>query len=801
MVHYLEVFLREIRRWFSRSEWMIRVLGLPTSKDTAIKPGLVIIQIDGLSHPQLIRSIDDGNMPFLKHLQKSEHYRLHSLYSGLPSSTPAVQGEFFYGIKTAVPTFSFMDRETKDVHRMYEPDSALAIEQSLEQQGNPLLTGGSSYCNIYAGGAEEPHFCASSIGWGGILRAMNPFVLTFFLLANIFSLVSTFFLLLIEIILAVVDCISGLIQGRDLAKELKFIPTRVTICILLRELITIGTKIDIARGLPIIHLNLLGYDEQAHRRGPTSRFAHWSLKGIDRAVKRIWRAAHHSKRRHYDIWVYSDHGQEDVLPYPNLHDHSIEKAIADVFETTINHINESSEKRGIQTQRARLLGGNKIQKLLSTYTDVTENTNNANPVITAMGPLGQVYSPYKLSKEAQNQIAEQLVVAAKVPLVIVKEGAKNAIAWIRNERYSLPEDRAHVFGANHPFLDEITDDILRVCHHKNAGDFVICGWHSGIPYQTFRLENGSHAGPGENETHAFALLPSDTLLPEKQQNYLRPYDLREAAQNILGQKEISLKTESNREKIKKNTLRVMTYNVHSCIGMDGKVSPDRIARVIARFHPDVVALQELDVEKIRTGSIDQAHHIARMLQMEYHFHPAIHIEEERYGDAILTHLPMKLVKADILPKISGSPSLEPRGAIWVEIEVNGICIQVINTHLDVRARPRREQLEALLGSEWLGHSDCRGTTIFCGDLNTLPTSALYRKISNRYKDTQLKSQKGIPRGTFFTRLPTARIDYIFVNNETDVVTTQIPNTELTRLASDHFPLITDIKLPNCYENN
>ena len=262
MVYQIEVFLREIRRWFSRSEWMIRVLGLPTSKDTAIKSGLVIIQIDGLSHTQLKRAINDGNMPFLKKLQKLEHYRLHSLYSGLPSSTPAVQGELFYGVKTAVPTFSFMDRKTKDIHLMYEPNSALEVEKYLIEQGEPLLKGGSAYCNIYAGGAEEPHFCASSFGWGGVLRAANPFVLIFFLVTNIFSLLRTFLLFILEILLAIVDCISGLIQGRDLIKELKFIPTRVSICILLRELVTIGTKIDIARGLPIIHLNLIGYDEE-----------------------------------------------------------------------------------------------------------------------------------------------------------------------------------------------------------------------------------------------------------------------------------------------------------------------------------------------------------------------------------------------------------------------------------------------------------------------------------------------------------------------------------------------------------
>ncbi len=240
----------------------------------------------------------------------------------------------------------------------------------------------------------------------------------------------------------------------------------------------------------------------------------------------------------------------------------------------------------------------------------------------------------------------------------------------------------------------------------------------------------------------------------------------------------------------------MTYNVHSCTGMDGKISPERIARVIARYEPDVVALQELDVKKFRTGSVDQAHQIAKLLQMEFHFHPSIHIEEERYGDAILTHLPIKLIKADILPKISSSPTLEPRGAIWVQVEVNGTPIQILNTHLDVRPRPRRIQLESILGADWLGHPDFNGTKVFCGDLNTFPSSVLYQNITDKLKDTAQKSIKGSPQGTFFTRFPATRIDYIFVNEQIEVLTTRVPNTELTRLASDHLPLITDLDTSN-----
>ena len=794
MVHRIEIILREIKRWLSRSEWMVRALGGPATKEKSSAAGLIMVQIDGLSRPQLQRAIDNKRMPFLQSLLNTEHYHLHSLYSGTPSSTPAVQGELFYGQTTAVPAFSFYDKDIDEIQTMYEPKVALEVEKMLAANGSPLLKGGSAYCNIYGDGASEPHFCASSFGWGGLLRAANPFMLIFFLITNIFSFLRTLALLFLELFLAIRDCIKGIINGRDLLAELKFVPTRVAICILLRELVTIGTKIDIARGLPVIHLNLLGYDEQSHRRGPSSLFAHWTLKGIDKSIKQIWRAAHHSTRRHYDIWVYSDHGQEDVTPYPSLYGIDVEEAINDVFNSEYTGSANKLKSRGIQTQRARFLGGNLIQKLLATYVDTQDYITDSTPVITAMGPLGLVYAREKLSFNKKEKLAIELATTAHIPLVLIVDDTGKVIAKTADGSYKLPEHGERLFGLNHPFKDEITKDMIRVCKHKNAGDFVIVGWYSGTDYITFRYENGSHAGPGPNETHAFALLPKDTLLENRTQEYLRPIHLREAAQHHLNP-EVNTHTKNiSKTRFKKHSIRIMTYNVHSCIGMDGRISPERIARVIARYKPDIVALQELDVKKYRTGDVDQAHYLARALEMKFHFHPAIHIEEEKYGDAILTHLPMELIKADILPSTPTLPAGEPRGAIWVHIDAYGKLIHVINSHLDVRTRPRQEQIRALLGNEWLSHPKCNGPKIFCGDFNAIPSSYVYKAVANSMKDSQLKSNNARPEPTFFTRFPTARIDHIFVDNKANVAKTFVPNTELTRIASDHFPLIADIFL-------
>ncbi len=795
MIYTTERLLRRARRLISRSEWAVRLLRLPKSETTATEPGLVIIQVDGLSHSQLCAAMESGKMPFLQRLLAEEHYRLHEHYSGLPSSTPAVQAELFYGVKGAVPAFGYFDRSLRRHVSMLDTDVAAAVERELESRGTPLLEGGSAYADIFTGGAAESHFCPASFGWGSLLRAANPLGLGFLVLTNALAILRTGVLLVVECGLAVVDCIRGLIAGQDLLDELKFVPTRVAICILIREFATLGAEIDVARGLPVVHLNYLGYDEQAHRRGPTSKFATWSLKGIDRSIARVWRAAKRSARRDYDIWVYSDHGQEKSIPYSARNGRSIEEAVTAAFgDLAREDPQPGGGLPGIQSQRARLLGGKWLQRVLPSHDQAEAAESAGQPVVAAVGPVAFVYSKAELTPVQRPRLAEALVRTAKVPLVLASDGPASVRVWSADGERRLPDDKEAILGGDHPFLEEVSRDLIDLCRHPNAGDFVLCGWSKGGPAYSFPNENGAHAGPGHEETRGFALLPGDTALPRRDRQHLRPLDLRQSALHILGRRPLRDSKVSAFSRAKGRILRVMTYNVHRCTGMDGTHSPERVARVIAQYRPDVIALQELDAHRSRTGGVDQAHIIATYLQMEWQFHPAIRLEEELYGDAVLTHLPMRLVRAGNLPG-QKAPRLEPRGALWVAISVAGREIQVINTHLGLTPRERRLQVDTLLGPQWLGHPDCRPPTIFCGDLNAVPSSAACRDLRRRLKDVQADLAGLRPSKTFFGRYPAARIDHIFVDPDIEVTNVEVPRTNLTRVASDHLPLIVDLRIP------
>ena len=233
--------------------------------------------------------------------------------------------------------------------------------------------------------------------------------------------------------------------------------------------------------------------------------------------------------------------------------------------------------------------------------------------------------------------------------------------------------------------------------------------------------------------------------------------------------------------------RLLTYNVHRCRGTDRRVVPARIAAIIAATGADVVALQELDVNRARTGWVDQARFLAEALDMAVHFHPAWDLAEERFGDAVLSRFPMKLVHAAKLP---GHPRgwRARRGALWVQVECAGRAVQIINTHLGLVRHERQTQTDALFGPHWLGHPGCRPPLVLCGDFNSGPRSRIHRRLRESLRDVHRSL-------TYPTRLPVASLDHVFLSAEFVVHHVEVVKTPLTRVASDHYPLLVDLSLP------
>ncbi len=752
-----------------------------------------MVQIDGLSRTQLEYALKTGRMPFLKSLLEKEHYETHSFYSGLPSSTSAVQGELFYGVRSVVPAFGFRDHQTGKLERMFARDIASDVQAKLESQGEGLLIDGSSYCNIYSGGANEVHYCASSFGWDEFIETISPFRLVLVLVLHLGLLIRTLALMMIEFILATIDFVKGVSLGRRFWQELIMIPARVVVVVLLRELSTIGAGNDAARGLPIIHLNLLGYDEQAQRRGPGSRYAHWSLRGIDSSIRRLWKAAHRGAGREYDFWVYSDHGQQTTSPYQLKQGKLIQQVVAETAGEIEAASSIADKKLARIPSRANWLGFGWLVRFLIGEQDY--DTRSRSPVIQTVtsGSMGLVYFLNSELKQRRHEIARRLVRDQHVPMAVFAQPKNQATVITAQGEYNLPSDAIQVFGADHPFLDDVTEDLIRLCQHSDAGDILLLGWTHRIQSTSFVLQNGAHTGPGIEETKGFALMPCDAPIVPSIKRYLRPMDLRVAAQRFLHRDRMTKPFQSRWEPPKRQ-LRVLTYNVHACVGMDGQLSPERIARVISQTGANIICLQELDVFRERSGNLDQAHEIAKHLEMEFHFHPAWHIEEERFGNSILTRFPMRKSRGRGLHHYKEGRSR--RGALWVEIDVEErISLQLITAHLSLY--PKEQLLQATeLVDQWIKPASQHGPIVLCGDFNARPNNPAYKAINQVLWDVESFDEQIRPAGTYFSPRPVARLDHIFVSGGLQVKNCQVISTRLAKSASDHLPLMTDLRIPD-----
>jgi endonuclease/exonuclease/phosphatase family metal-dependent hydrolase len=241
-------------------------------------------------------------------------------------------------------------------------------------------------------------------------------------------------------------------------------------------------------------------------------------------------------------------------------------------------------------------------------------------------------------------------------------------------------------------------------------------------------------------------------------------------------------------------LRIATYNVHGCMGMDRQRSEARIADVIAEMSVDVVALQEVDRGRRRSASADQTKMIAEQLGWYSHFHPAMRKDDEHYGNAILSRYQLDFRRAVDLP---GRPPFfcrENRAAIEVNVETNLGKVHIINTHLGLGWRERFVQAQLFTSAEWRAAIAADTPLILVGDFNSLRGSRPYRTLNRHLRDVRDLIPATRPTPTFPTRLPLLAVDHIFVNQAIRPLSVTVHRSPLARTASDHFPLMAEFVL-------
>jgi endonuclease/exonuclease/phosphatase family metal-dependent hydrolase len=225
---------------------------------------------------------------------------------------------------------------------------------------------------------------------------------------------------------------------------------------------------------------------------------------------------------------------------------------------------------------------------------------------------------------------------------------------------------------------------------------------------------------------------------------------------------------------------VLSYNVHRCIGTDGRMDPARIARVIRELAPHIVGLQEVDSRSAPHHGSLQLEHLAEATGMTAVAGPTILQHERFYGNALLTSCPVLAVRrVDIT-----LPGREPRGLLDCDLLFDGHIARVLVTHLGLRFHERRYQVQRLL--EALA-SDHGGVVILLGDINEWWPHG----VSTRWLDERLGPAPRLR--TFPSRLPLLALDRIWAHPLSALQDVRVHRTALTRIASDHLPLVASVR--------
>ena len=220
-----------------------------------------------------------------------------------------------------------------------------------------------------------------------------------------------------------------------------------------------------------------------------------------------------------------------------------------------------------------------------------------------------------------------------------------------------------------------------------------------------------------------------------------------------------------------------SYNIHSCIGLDRRRSPERIASVLRELDCDIYALQEVDNEPGEEDDSQQLEYLSQAMDMAAV--PGLRIVRHsgEYGNALLTRFPVISVHRHDL---SYGRWLEPRGALDVELDVGGRALRVIATHLGLSRSERRFQWRQLLAA--IASSPPDHPTIVLGDMNEWFPRAGTLRDANKILGEALAPPE------FPSFAPFLALTRIWVRPVEAIVSVAVHRSQLAKRASDHLPL-------------
>lgn len=239
-----------------------------------------------------------------------------------------------------------------------------------------------------------------------------------------------------------------------------------------------------------------------------------------------------------------------------------------------------------------------------------------------------------------------------------------------------------------------------------------------------------------------------------------------------------------------SNLRIATYNVHKCRGLDGRLRPDRIVRVLREMEADVIALQEvLSVDGHKFES-DQPRFLAEQLGFHWVLGENRRLNGGAYGNVVLSRFPLhQHCNYDI--SVHGR---ESRGCLRTDVVLgDGHLLHVFNVHLGTSFVERRQQARKLIAGTIVLNGHKRGPRVVLGDFNEWTRGLATRMLSAELESIDIRSHLRKAR-TYPGIFPFMHLDHIYHDPDLQLQKLTLHRSRTALVASDHLPLIAEFRL-------
>ncbi|HVU04257.1 MAG TPA: endonuclease/exonuclease/phosphatase family protein [Polyangiaceae bacterium] len=239
-------------------------------------------------------------------------------------------------------------------------------------------------------------------------------------------------------------------------------------------------------------------------------------------------------------------------------------------------------------------------------------------------------------------------------------------------------------------------------------------------------------------------------------------------------------------------VRVLTWNIHKGIGgVDRRYRLDRVIDAMKEIAPDVALLQEVADDLPRSQFHDQAEMLGEALGLSHiAFGPEHRFAMGGYGNAILSRFPL----FDVTREDLTIGTRKRRGVLQaharIRMEETSRTVVFHNMHLGLAGSERALQLEKFLSSGPFRGIHEHTPVVVGGDLNDV-----WGTLGPRFLIPSGFRRVGPLANTFPAAFPVRPLDALFVRGDLHTVEPARPRkSALTRVASDHLPLVADLSL-------